>query len=91
MTRSRASRSRYSGRIGSGVPSRSSGDLPSGLPRKYDASAPAGETGSNVGFVTARQTRPPIEWYRRRPTSTHSMTRGPSAGSRCRVNASSAS
>lgn len=88
---SRASRSRYSGRIGSGEPKYSIGSLPEGLPRKYSLMQPAGETGSNVGLVTAWLTVPPITWYLRVPIWHHSMTRRPSFGSRCRVKASSAS
>ena len=91
MTSRRASRSRYSGRIGSGLPRSSSGERPLGLPRKYSIREPAGDTGSKVGLVTARQMRPPMAWYLRPPMSTHWMTRGPSAGFRCRVKASSAS
>ena len=60
MTASRASRSRYSGRIGSSSPNSSMVLAFFGLrPRKYSSIAPGLATGSNVGFGMKRLILPP--------------------------------
>jgi hypothetical protein len=72
----RASRSMYSGGIGSSEERISSALVtPRGLPPKYSRSTPGLEMGLKVGFPE-RSILPPTVWYRRPPSSsTHSTQR----------------
>ena len=86
MTRRRASRSRYSGRIGSRSPKRDRMSFDPGfLPRKYSSRLPGLATGSKSGLGMNRFTLPPTRSRRLPLMSAHCMARLAMTGSMCRV------
>ena len=92
ITAMRASRSRYSARIGSSSPNSTLGSAPFGLrPRKYSSMTPGAATGSKVGFGMNLFTLPPTSSRVRPSICAHCMARLRYAGSMCRVKASMAS
>ena len=89
MRASRASRSRYSARIGSSSPNSSIVPAFLGLrPRKYSSMAPGLATGSNVGFGMKRLILPPTSGRVLPSIWAHCMVRFANSGARWRVNAS---
>ncbi len=92
ITARRASRLRYSGRMGSSSPNNFDGSALLGLrPRKYSSITPGAATGSKVGLGMNLLIFSPTS-RRCRPLSvTHCSARLRYFGSRYRVNASSAS
>ena len=76
ISASRASRSRYSGRMASRSPNSLRGSAPFGLrPRKYSSMTPGAATGSKVGFGMNLFTLPPTSSRVLPSTCAHCMAR----------------